>query len=133
MIRLRLGIISMALLPLILTGCSTGTSSDDVLDEAMASLEAKIPTTARASVRVCESVYDGSADLSTQGAALQTTISMITELETSDDPNGMKSALIQALLDYGDALVAEDPSEFETAALNVADVCTDIVSGEYGQ
>jgi len=133
MIQLRLGIISIALLPLILTGCSTGTSTDDVLEEAIASLEAKIPTSARASVRVCESVVNGSADLSTQGAALLTTMSMITELEASDDPNGMKNALIQALLDYGDTLVASDQSGFEKVVLNLAQVCTDIVSGEYGQ
>lgn len=134
MLRYRFALVSVvALLTTVVTGCGGGASSDRVIDEAMASLEAKIPGRDRASVRICESVVDGSAQLNTVENALDFTMAALAELEGSDDPNGMKNALMQALVGYGDALVSSDPSVYEPAVLNIATVCTDIVSGEYGQ
>ena len=131
--RLRYAIGSMIVLPLLLGACSSSSSSGAMVDVALASLEAKIPTRERASVRICESMVDGSAGISSAADALQFAMSSLTELDASDDPNGMKNALTDALIAYGDAVAAEDSAAIQDAGMGLATVCTDIVSGEYGK
>lgn len=115
------------------TACGGGNAIDASVDEIMASVEAKIPTRDRASVRVCEFLIQPGNDLSTLEAALTFVTSSLKELESSDDPNGMKTALIGALIGMGDAATVGDETSYRNAAMNLATVCTDIVSGEYGK
>lgn len=112
-------------------GCSSAPSGSSEMDAAIASMEAKVPTRERASVRVCETLLD--IQISTPEDALTYVTEGLKELDASSDPNGMKTALIQALVGIGDATVAGDAGAYQDAALNLANVCTDIVSGEYGK
>lgn len=110
-----------------LTGCASGSSSDAALESVLA----KIPTRERASVRVCERLAANRLDTFEQ--ALEFVNSGLQELQSSNDPNGMKNALGMALVGAGDAIVTGDTAAYQNAAYNLATVCTDIVSGEYGK
>ena len=84
-----------ALVMLLASGCSTAGSPDGVedVDDVMASLEAKIPTRERASVRVCETLAAPDGQLTSVEAALTFVTESLTELQGSDDPNGMRNSL----------------------------------------
>lgn len=133
---LRIAVGAAAALVMLLTsGCSAAGSADGIedFDGVMASLEAKIPTRERASVRVCETLAAPDGQLTSVEAALTFVTESLTELQGSDDPNGMRNSLSQALLDFGDAALVGDPDAYASAGFNLATVCTDIVSGEYGK
>ncbi len=128
MVKTR-NLISLTLLMMVsLAGCSASNSADASMEEAIASMEEKIPTRDRASVRICEVLYSG-PPLGSYDDALTFVTDSLSELDGSEDPNGMKIALSQALIGLGDASVMADQS----AGMNLATVCTDIVSGEYGK
>lgn len=124
---------SVALLILTVSGCSTVSSEDALLADAMASIEAKIPTRERASVRVCESLSDPTTRITTFEDALNFATKSLRELQASDDPNGMRTSLMRAMIGLGDASAAGDASTYQSAVINLATVCTDVVSGEYGK
>lgn len=123
-----------AVLAATVSGCANGSSAtgDPDLDEIMASLEETIPGRDRASVRVCESLLDPANRIESFTDVLAFATEGLQELEGSDDPRGMKSALQAALIEVGDAAVVGDPVDYEQAVMGLATVCTDIVSGEYG-
>jgi len=98
----------------------------------IASLEEKIPTRDRASVRICESMVSGPA-MTSYTDALEFTSAAMQELTEADDPKGMFNALAFALIEFGDASAVADDAAYQTAAMNLANVCVDIVSGEYGK
>lgn len=116
----------------ILAACSSGDPYEAEMESALASLEAKIPTRERASVRICESLFSGPG-MNSYSDALQFATDAMEELTNSDDPKGMFNALGQALVELGDASMLGDAASYEDAAVNLATVCTDIVSGEYGK
>lgn len=124
-----------ALVMLLSSGCSTASSPEGLedFDGVMASLEAKIPTRERASVRVCEALAAPDGQLTSVEAALNFVTESLTELQGSEDPNGMRNSLELALIDFGDAALVGDPDAYRSAGFNLATVCTDIVSGEYGK
>lgn len=115
------------------SGCGSNSSSDFDLEDSLASLEAKIPGRDRASVRVCEELFNLPAPLSTTEEVLAFITWGMQEIESSDDPAGMRKAMLDALVRSGDAVILADGPGYESAAMNFATVCTDIVSGEYGK
>ena len=115
-----------------LAACSSGDPYEAEMESAIASLEEKIPTRDRASVRICESMVSGPAMTSYTDALKFTTVAM-QELTEADDPKGMFNALAFALIEFGDASAAADDAAYQAAGMNLASVCTDIVSGEYGK
>jgi len=115
---------------LLLAACSSG---DPTFDDAMASLEAKVPTQERASVRVCEALVAPDGQMTSFAEVVAFVTSGLEDVSSSDDPNGMKSALSQALISVGDAAVLEDAAAYEPAVMTLGTVCMDILSGEYGK
>lgn len=115
-----------------LVACSSGDPYEAEMESAIASLEEKIPTRDRASVRICESMVSGPA-MTSYTDALEFTSAAMQELTEADDPKGMFNALAFALIEFGDASAVADDAAYQTAAMNLANVCVDIVSGEYGK
>ena len=125
-------IVVLVPLALLASGCASG-SGDPVLDEAIASIEAKVPGRDRASVRICEEMITPGGRIESFAEAIDFAGRALKELNDSNDPNGMKNALAGALIGLGDAALLQDAEAYESAAVNFAYVCTDIVSGEYGK
>ena len=115
-----------------LAACSSSDPDEFDVESAMASVQAKVPTRERASVRICETLYSGSG-ISSSNEALQFATTALAELTDSDDPKGMFNALSVALVNFGDATLVDDVASYQDAAFELASVCTDIVSGEYGK
>lgn len=124
-----------ALLALSQVGCVADTSAmgDPTLEEMIESLEERVPGRDRASVRVCEAMLDPGNRLESLSDVLAFATEGLKELEGSDDPRGMKTALQEALIGLGDAAIEGNPGDYENAVMYFATVCTDIVSGEYGK
>lgn len=117
---------------LVAAGCG-GTTGDPVLDEAIASMEAKVPGRDRASVRICEALIAPEGRIDSFADAVAFAGSALEELSNSDDPTGMRNALAGAIIGMGDAALLQDQEAYQAAAVDLAVVCTDVVSGEYGK
>jgi hypothetical protein len=115
-----------------LAACSSSDPYQAEMESDIASVEAKVPTRERASVRICETLYSGPG-ASSYTEALQFATDAMAELTDSDDPKGMFNALAVALVNFGDASLVADEASFQDAAFELASVCTDILSGEYGK
>ncbi len=115
-----------------IVGCTT-TTSDSTFEDTLASIQEEIPGRDRASVRVCEELFSMSEPMSTAEDVLAFVTWGLQEIESSSDPRGMRNALLSALVGSGDAVILGDPTTYQSAAIEVATVCTDIVSGEYGK
>lgn len=126
------GIAGTLLLLSPLAACASSDPYDGDMESAIASLQEKIPTRDRASVRICESLVSGPG-IKSYVEALAFTTDAMEELTNSDDPKGMFNALAFALIDLGDASMAGNSNLYQDAVFNLANVCTDIVSGEYGK
>jgi hypothetical protein len=113
-------------------GCST-SSDDSAFEETLAAIQDEIPGRERASVRVCEELFNMPKPMSTSEEVLAYVTWGLQEIDNSNDPRGMRNALLTALVNSGDAVMLGDPAAYQSAAINVATVCTDIVSGEYGK
>ncbi len=123
----------LASMLLLVTSCSI-EAGETSLDQAIASVRAKVPGLDRASVRLCEELMM-SPDrwAKSYGDVIDFADRAMKELDDSDDPNGMKNALFVAIFDVGVVAVVEDEQAYVSAIMNLATVCTDIVSGEYGK
>lgn len=115
-----------------LVACASSDPYEADMESAIASLQEKIPTRDRASVRICESLVSGPG-IESYAEALAFTTDAMDELTNSADPKGMFNALALALIDLGDASMAGNSNLYQDAVFNLANVCTDIVSGEYGK
>jgi len=125
--------VSLLLAGVSLAACSNSNSYDDAINEMLASVEEKIPTRDRLSVRICEEMFNRTQAIQSFEEAMQLATNYGQALAESDDPNGMRNALIEAWLAVGDASFLADEAAYNAAGMNLATVCTDIVSGEYGK